>query len=222
MRSALRREVFNLPNYLTMARIAAIPAVVWLLVQDSPLTNLAAVTLFLAAALTDMLDGYLARRMGLDSALGKLLDPLADKILVSTVMIALVPLGRLDAWIPMVELLCQHGRMRSKLRPRDRAQRSHDDPTYAWGVSAEATDHGSGMRADRWGLESAERLHCCATHIPLGAVELGDHNRCQMLLEASNLARLLSLVTPGDCSFVLVLRLRPCQRVKVLAEDACK
>ena len=59
-------------------------------------------TLFLAAALTDMLDGYLARRMGLDSALGKLLDPLADKILVSTVMIALVPLGRLDAWIPMV------------------------------------------------------------------------------------------------------------------------
>ena len=73
MRSALRREVFNLPNYLTMARIAAIPAVVWLLVQDSPLTNLAAVTLFLAAALTDMLDGYLARRMGLDSALGKLL-----------------------------------------------------------------------------------------------------------------------------------------------------
>ena len=102
MQSALRREVFNLPNYLTMGRIIAIPAVVWLLYQDSPLTNLCAVTLFLAAALTDLLDGYLARRMGLDSALGKLLDPLADKILVSTVMIALVPLGRLEAWIPMV------------------------------------------------------------------------------------------------------------------------
>ena len=102
MTSALRREVFNLPNYLTMVRILAIPVVVWLLVQDSPLTNLIAVTLFLLAALTDMLDGYLARRMGLDSALGKLLDPLADKILVSTVMIALVPLGRMEAWIPMV------------------------------------------------------------------------------------------------------------------------
>ena len=102
MTSALRREVFNLPNYLTMVRILAIPVVVWLLVQDSPLTNLIAVTIFLLAALTDMLDGYLARRMGLDSALGKLLDPLADKILVSTVMIALVPLGRMEAWIPMV------------------------------------------------------------------------------------------------------------------------
>jgi CDP-diacylglycerol--glycerol-3-phosphate 3-phosphatidyltransferase len=102
MNSALRREVFNLPNYLTMARIVAIPGIVWLLVQDSPLTNLIAVSVFLLAALTDLLDGYLARRMGLDSALGKLLDPLADKILVSTVMIALVPLGRLEAWIPMV------------------------------------------------------------------------------------------------------------------------
>jgi CDP-diacylglycerol--glycerol-3-phosphate 3-phosphatidyltransferase len=102
MTSALRREVFNLPNYLTMVRILAIPLIVWLLVQDSPLTNLIAVTIFLLAALTDMLDGYLARRMGLDSALGKLLDPLADKILVSTVMIALVPLGRMEAWIPMV------------------------------------------------------------------------------------------------------------------------
>ena len=78
MTSALRREVFNLPNYLTMVRILAIPLVVWLLVQDSPLTNLIAVTIFLLAALTDMLDGYLARRMGLDSALGKLLDPLGD------------------------------------------------------------------------------------------------------------------------------------------------
>jgi len=102
MNNALRREVFNLPNYLTMGRILAIPGIVWLLFQDSPFTNFIAVTLFLLAALTDMLDGYLARRMGLDSALGKLLDPLADKILVSTVMIALVPLGRLDVWIPIV------------------------------------------------------------------------------------------------------------------------
>ena len=102
MNNALRREVFNLPNYLTMGRIVAIPGVVWLLFQDSPLTNFLAVTLFLLAALTDLLDGYLARRMGLDSALGKLLNPLADKILVATVMIALVPLGRLDTWIPIV------------------------------------------------------------------------------------------------------------------------
>ena len=102
MTSALRREVLNLPNYLTMTRIVAIPFVVWLLFEDSPLTNLLALMVFLVAALTDMLDGYLARRMGIDSALGKLLDPLADKLLVTTVMIALVPLGRLEAWIPMV------------------------------------------------------------------------------------------------------------------------
>jgi CDP-diacylglycerol---glycerol-3-phosphate 3-phosphatidyltransferase len=104
MPSALRQEILNVPNALTVARIAAIPWIVLLVWDDNPVSNFHACLVFLAAAATDGIDGYLARRANLDSALGKLLDPLADKLLTATVMIALVPLGRLEAWIPMVIL----------------------------------------------------------------------------------------------------------------------
>jgi len=95
----------NLPNLLTMARIAAIPVIVWLLHDPSPGTALVTFVVFLVASITDFLDGYIARRYGLVSALGQLLDPLADKLLVvsALIMIALADWEpSLPAWLLVI------------------------------------------------------------------------------------------------------------------------
>ncbi len=93
----------NLPNSITLSRIAAIPIFLWLLSHHSPVRTpghqeLAAAALFLVAAVTDGLDGYLARRRGQITTVGILLDPLADKLLVSTAFIILV--GYTPAIVP--------------------------------------------------------------------------------------------------------------------------
>ncbi len=72
----------NLPNWLTVGRIAFTPLLVWLPLQEDPGFRLAAFVLFLAVAVTDYYDGMLARTMGLVTDLGKMLDPLADKLLL--------------------------------------------------------------------------------------------------------------------------------------------
>jgi CDP-diacylglycerol--glycerol-3-phosphate 3-phosphatidyltransferase len=107
----------NLPNVITVGRILACPAVFMMVFMDSAPVRLAAFFLFLAAALSDLWDGYLARKHGLITDLGKLLDPLADKLLlVSTLvpfyilshgegLIGPVPfLGPLPLWIVLVIL----------------------------------------------------------------------------------------------------------------------
>lgn len=81
---------WNLPNILTWLRILAIPLVVVLFYSPYPWSNVAAALLFAAAAITDSLDGYLARRMGLTSRLGAFLDPVADKLLVAVALVLLV------------------------------------------------------------------------------------------------------------------------------------
>ncbi|MFQ5477516.1 MAG: CDP-diacylglycerol--glycerol-3-phosphate 3-phosphatidyltransferase [Candidatus Binatia bacterium] len=83
---------FNVPNFLTMLRIAAIPVLVWLLSKPSQRSAAIAFAVYFLASMTDIMDGYLARRYGLETPLGKLLDPLADKLLVvsSLIMLALV------------------------------------------------------------------------------------------------------------------------------------
>ena len=81
---------WNLPNILTWLRIIAIPLVVVLFYLPYPLSNGSAAILFTAAAITDSLDGYLARRMGLTSRLGAFLDPVADKLLVAVTLVLLV------------------------------------------------------------------------------------------------------------------------------------
>jgi CDP-diacylglycerol--glycerol-3-phosphate 3-phosphatidyltransferase len=81
---------WNLPNILTWLRIVAIPLVVLLYYLPFPWSNAAAAFLFTAAAITDSLDGYLARRMGLTSRLGAFLDPVADKLLVAVALVLLV------------------------------------------------------------------------------------------------------------------------------------
>jgi CDP-diacylglycerol---glycerol-3-phosphate 3-phosphatidyltransferase len=100
----LREDAANLPNLLTMGRIAIIPLVLVLLDRGGPRDCFWAAVLFAVAAVTDLLDGYLARKRGQVSVLGKLLDPLADKLLVMASLVWMVPMGRIAAWIVVLLL----------------------------------------------------------------------------------------------------------------------
>jgi CDP-diacylglycerol---glycerol-3-phosphate 3-phosphatidyltransferase len=95
---SLRSDALNLPNLLTMGRILVIPIVLWLLDQGTPKDCIYAALVYSAAAITDLLDGMLARRMGIVSVLGKFLDPLADKLLVMAALVWMVPMGRIPEW----------------------------------------------------------------------------------------------------------------------------
>ncbi|WP_291323254.1 CDP-diacylglycerol--glycerol-3-phosphate 3-phosphatidyltransferase [Desulfonatronospira sp.] len=94
--------MFNLPNSLTFARIATVPLLVVLLYFPSRTTAAAAMLIFIIASLTDLFDGLLARRYNQVTKMGKFLDPLADKILITAVLIMLVHNGWLQAWIAIV------------------------------------------------------------------------------------------------------------------------
>lgn len=89
----------NLPTTLTILRIFIVPLLVVLLLTKDENMDLWAVAVFLAAAVTDSLDGYLARKHGQVTTLGILLDPIADKLLTSAAFISLVELGRVPAWM---------------------------------------------------------------------------------------------------------------------------
>lgn len=104
-RPLARSQLWNLPNTITVVRVAIIPVVMVLMLYGDRWTSLAAATLFILAALSDVLDGYLARRMGLVSTFGAFLDPLADKLLVSTAMVMLIPLDRIPAWMVALFLM---------------------------------------------------------------------------------------------------------------------
>lgn len=103
MKSTLKQELFNLPNMLTMARIAAIPLVMLLIWNGDRVNCVYAGWLYAAATITDFLDGWLARRQGLVTVMGKFLDPLADKLIVMAMLVMLVGLHRVPGW--MVVLL---------------------------------------------------------------------------------------------------------------------
>lgn len=103
-RRTLAQDAVNLPNLLTMGRVVLIPLCLWLLDKDTPRSGFWASMAFTAAALTDVLDGWLARKLGVVSVLGKLLDPLADKLIVMATLVWLVPMGRMPAWIVVVLL----------------------------------------------------------------------------------------------------------------------
>lgn len=95
----MRGRYINLPNILSCFRILLVPILVVVLLTKFEGKEFVGLGLFLLAALTDLLDGYFARRWGLVTRLGKLLDPAADKILTSAAFISLVELGRAPAWI---------------------------------------------------------------------------------------------------------------------------
>jgi CDP-diacylglycerol---glycerol-3-phosphate 3-phosphatidyltransferase len=103
-RRTLAHDALNLANMLTLGRIAAIPFFVWLLDTPTPVRGFWACIVFTVAALTDVLDGYLARKLGVVSVLGKFLDPLADKLIVMAALVWMVPMGRIAAWVVVLLL----------------------------------------------------------------------------------------------------------------------
>jgi len=96
--------IWNLPNILTLLRIASIPVMTVLLLSPSKDAGFWAAALFSLASITDWLDGYLARRMGIVTVFGKFLDPIADKLIVMAALIMLLPFGRVPAWMVLVIL----------------------------------------------------------------------------------------------------------------------
>lgn len=126
----LKLAVFNLPNQLTLSRILLAPVIIALLYWPSFWTCLAAGFFFIVAAFTDLFDGYLARKDNQITALGKFLDPLADKVLISSVLVMLVQNGWVEAWIAIV-IIC-----------RD---------IMVTGLRAVAADEGVVIAADKYG-----------------------------------------------------------------------
>jgi len=122
--------LFNLANNLTLARIAAVPVIVALMYFPGKITCFLAALIFALAALTDLFDGFIARKYKLVTNMGKFLDPLADKLLVSSVLVMLTRLGWAEAWIVVVII----GR-----------------ETTVTGLRAIASDMGEVIAADKYG-----------------------------------------------------------------------
>ena len=107
-----KREYFNIPNYLTMGRILLIPVVLLLISYISPLKSdsynlmmgIVAAVVFIVAGVSDLVDGYYARKFKINSVFGKYFDPLADKLMILAVMIMLIPLDRIPAWMVVIFL----------------------------------------------------------------------------------------------------------------------
>ena len=93
------KTILSHPNTLTLFRVVTIPVIVILMLYPGRLSCLVAAVLFSAAAITDYFDGYIARRFGLVSNLGKVMDPVADKLLVSSAFIMLTAQGWVPAWM---------------------------------------------------------------------------------------------------------------------------
>jgi len=97
--SVQKYTAWNLPNAISLLRIFTAPILILLLISPDKKTNLIAAIVFAVASLTDWLDGYLARKMGLETTFGKFLDPLADKLLIATALVMLIPMGRVPVWM---------------------------------------------------------------------------------------------------------------------------
>ena len=157
----------NLPNKLTVLRVAAVPAIVVLLYIDQPACRIAATVLFLLACVTDWLDGFLARKQGIVTDFGKFLDPVADKLLVLCTMIALAGLGQLPAWVSIVVLF----RELMVDGPADGggAKGAGDRRRKAW----QDQDHAANAAAD---YRAAERAGAGRSMDRLGADRRGDRD----------------------------------------------
>ncbi|MBE7382921.1 MAG: CDP-diacylglycerol--glycerol-3-phosphate 3-phosphatidyltransferase [Leptolyngbya sp. SIO1E4] len=88
----------NLPTWITVSRLLGVPIVLILLLDPTPARTWAALGIFLIAAGTDWVDGYLARRLNQVTELGKFLDPLVDKLLILAPLLALIELNKVPAW----------------------------------------------------------------------------------------------------------------------------
>lgn len=101
------KQLFSVPNLLTGFRFALIPVLIVLFsVPQNSRIELWSFIVFSVAALTDLVDGWVARRCRIETVLGKLMDPLADKALVTTALIMLIPLGKIAAWVCLL-IICR-------------------------------------------------------------------------------------------------------------------
>lgn len=101
-RERLRDELLNAPNMMTVGRIALVPLFLYLLYYENRHNSFLAAAIYSLAALTDWVDGWLARVSGKVTTLGKFLDPLADKIIVLSALVMLVRLGRSPVWVVVI------------------------------------------------------------------------------------------------------------------------
>jgi CDP-diacylglycerol--glycerol-3-phosphate 3-phosphatidyltransferase len=99
-------RLLNLPNKITLSRILMVPVIVVLLYFENKYTCLLACVGFILASLSDLVDGHIARRTNMITSFGKFLDPLADKVLISSVLVMLTSLDRVAAWITIV-IICR-------------------------------------------------------------------------------------------------------------------
>jgi CDP-diacylglycerol--glycerol-3-phosphate 3-phosphatidyltransferase len=96
------KKIVLTPNFMTISRIVSVPVIVILLMYETRVTTFISALIFSMASITDYFDGYLARTRGLMTKLGKILDPLADKLLVASTLVMLVDLHFIQAWIACV------------------------------------------------------------------------------------------------------------------------
>ncbi len=102
MARSLRKEFLNLPNVITLVRIAMIPVFLYFTFVESRVNSFVAGVVYAVTGTTDFLDGWVARKKGLVTVIGKFLDPLADKLIVMAALVMLVHLGRVAAWVVIV------------------------------------------------------------------------------------------------------------------------
>ena len=100
-----KHETFNLPNTITLLRISIVPFLFILLLEPGEFWSLILAILFVIASITDIFDGYFARKYNLITTIGKFLDPIADKLIINTAMILMIPIGRIPAWIVAVTII---------------------------------------------------------------------------------------------------------------------
>ena len=143
MRALKRQDVFNLPNLITLLRVGSIPVLVALLYLPERFWSWTAAGLFCVAGLSDLLDGIVARSLKKVTVLGQFLDPLADKLLIASMLVMLVALGRAPAWMAVI-IIC-----------RDAA---------VTGLRALAASQNLAVPSDRWGKAK--------TALQMGAVVL--------------------------------------------------
>ena len=103
------QQSMNLPNILTFSRILLVPVYILIFSDPTPTRSIAAAAVFGLAALTDLLDGYLARRRAQITTIGRLLDPIADKLLVLAGLVLLVQYHRIEAWIAIAMIAREIG-----------------------------------------------------------------------------------------------------------------
>ncbi|MGE3758712.1 MAG: CDP-diacylglycerol--glycerol-3-phosphate 3-phosphatidyltransferase [Pseudobdellovibrionaceae bacterium] len=94
----------QMPMWITMSRVVVVPFLILLMIPQHWAYHLAAGILFILASISDYYDGYFARKFNAVSTMGKLMDPVADKILVSSILIFLIPSGRIDPYLVIVLL----------------------------------------------------------------------------------------------------------------------